>query len=244
MIPKTIHYCWFGGNPIPNDLKKCISSWEKLCPDYEIKRWDESNFDVNQHPFVKGAYEAKEWAFVSDYARLKIVYDEGGIYLDTDVELVKNLDFLLRYKLYIGVQQSGKLCNTGLGFGAEKENPIVKKMLDEYQYLTYRPEDRFRIACPYLNDKVFKDIGYNYSENPVEINGAIVFPCRYFDPAAPGHDMKNLNCNDTISIHHYSASWLGKRTRFRRKLIRLVGQERVNSLKEWLLVRKEKKNDK
>ena len=84
MIPKIIHYCWFGGNPLPTDVKRCIESWKKMCPDYEIKRWDESNFDVNAHPFTKAAYEAKAWAFVSDYARLKVVCDNGGIYLDTD----------------------------------------------------------------------------------------------------------------------------------------------------------------
>ena len=80
MIPKIIHYCWFGGKPLPKDVLDCIKTWKKYCPDYEIKRWDESNFDVNSHPFMKAAYEAKAWAFVSDYARLKVVYDNGGIY--------------------------------------------------------------------------------------------------------------------------------------------------------------------
>ena len=90
MIPKIIHYCWFGGKELPIEVKKCIASWRKMCPDYEIIRWDESNFDVGQHPFVREAYKAKVWAFVSDYARLKVVYDNGGIYLDTDVETLRN----------------------------------------------------------------------------------------------------------------------------------------------------------
>ena len=85
-----IHYCWFGGKELPIEVKKCIASWRKMCPDYEIIRWDESNFDVGQHPFVREAYKAKVWAFVSDYARLKVVYDNGGIYLDTDVETLRN----------------------------------------------------------------------------------------------------------------------------------------------------------
>lgn len=101
MIPKVIHYCWFGNNPLPNDVKKCIKSWEKYCPDYEIKRWDEHNFDVYQNEFIKSAYDAKAWAFVSDYARLKIIYDEGGIYLDTDVELQKNLDGLRKMMVFL-----------------------------------------------------------------------------------------------------------------------------------------------
>ena len=111
MIPKVIHYCWFGGNPLPKDVKKCIKSWKKYAPDYEIIEWNEYNFDINCHPFVKTAYEAKAWAFVSDFARLKVIYDNGGIYFDTDVELVKNPDFLLENQCYIGVQQSGHLCN-------------------------------------------------------------------------------------------------------------------------------------
>ena len=95
MIPKVIHYCWFGGKPLPKTARKCLSSWKKMCPDYEIKRWDESNFDVNQNRFISTAYEAGAWAFVSDWARLKIIYDNGGIYLDTDIELLKTLDGLL-----------------------------------------------------------------------------------------------------------------------------------------------------
>ena len=94
MIPKKIHYCWFGGNPMPEKDKKCIESWKRYCPDYEIIRWDESNYDVSKNRYMKEAYEEKKWGFVPDYARLDIIYNEGGIYLDTDVELVKNLDDL------------------------------------------------------------------------------------------------------------------------------------------------------
>ena len=95
MIPKVIHYCWFGGKPLPKDVLDCIASWKKYCPEYEIRQWNETNFDLDCHPFVRSAYNAKAWAFVSDYARLKIVFDNGGIYFDTDVELLKNIDFLL-----------------------------------------------------------------------------------------------------------------------------------------------------
>ena len=137
MIPKKIHYCWFGKNPLPRSVKKCIASWRKFCPDYQIIEWNESNFDVNSHPFIKSAYDNKAWAFVSDYARLKIVYDNGGIYFDTDVELLKNIDHLLENNFYIGVQQSGLLCTTGLGFGAERENDYVCSMLKKYDELVY-----------------------------------------------------------------------------------------------------------
>ena len=108
MIPKVIHYCWFGNKPLPKEVKKCIESWKKYAPDYKIIQWNESNFNVHQHPFMDAAYKANAWAFVSDYARLKIIFDNGGIYFDTDVEVLKKPDFLLNNSFYIGVQQDGK----------------------------------------------------------------------------------------------------------------------------------------
>lgn len=233
MIPKVIHYCWFGGNPLPSDVKKCIKSWKKMCPDYEIKCWNESNFNINEHPFVRAAYSAKAWAFVSDYARLKIIYDNGGIYLDTDVELLKNLDVLRRYKCYIGVQQSGHLCTTGLGFGAEKANPVVKMMLEKYDSIVFDETKKVNFACPVLNNQVFQSMGYIYNEKKaIEIDGILVLPPKYLDPIAPGSNMKFLKCVDTISIHHYSASWMGKHIRLKRKIIRMIGQNHMCKIKK------------
>ena len=117
MIPKVIHYCWFGGNTKPASVLKCIESWKKYCPDYEIREWNEENFPVGDNLYCKQAYEAKKWAFATDYARLVIVYNNGGIYLDTDVEVIKPLDDLLNHKFFIGRQQ-GFQVNTGSGFGA------------------------------------------------------------------------------------------------------------------------------
>ena len=92
MIPKVIHYCWFGGNPLPNIAVKCINSWKKYFPDYEIIEWNESNFDLFSCDYCREAYDAKKWAFVSDYARFKILYEHGGVYFDTDVEVIKSMD--------------------------------------------------------------------------------------------------------------------------------------------------------
>lgn len=234
MIPKIIHYCWFGGNPLPTDVKRCIESWKKMCPDYEIKRWDESNFDVNAHPFTKAAYEAKAWAFVSDYARLKVVCDNGGIYLDTDVELLKNLDSLREYQCYIGVQQAGHLCTTGLDFVAPKPNPVVQQMLRKYDEIVFSEERKTEFACPYLNNAVLEELGYIYNENePVNLGRTLVLPPKYLDPIAPGEGMKLLRCEDTISIHHYSASWMGNKTRLKRRIIRIIGQENVSKIKQF-----------
>ena len=234
MIPKVIHYCWFGNNPLPFAVKKCINSWKKICPDYEIRRWDETNFDVYQNDFIKSAYGSKAWAFVSDYARLKIVYDEGGIYLDTDVELKKSLDELRKNEGFFAIQQEGHYCNTGLGFGAKKENEIVKTMLDLYDDLIYSEENKFSIACPYLNTKALEKYGYSYSDDVIVIHNNLVLPPRFMDPIAPGKNKENLLCNDTVSIHHYSASWMDDKTVRRRKIIRIIGEKRIYKIKKIL----------
>lgn len=234
MIPKVIHYCWFGNNPLPFEVKKCINSWKKICPDYEIRRWDETNFDVYQNDFIKSAYGSKAWAFVSDYARLKIVYDEGGIYLDTDVELKKNLDELRKNEGFFAIQQEGHYCNTGLGFGAKKENEIVKTMLDLYDDLIYSEENKFSIACPYLNTKALEKYGYSYSDDVIVIHNNLVLPPRFMDPIAPGKNKENLLCNDTVSMHHYSASWMDDKTVRRRKIIRIIGKKRIYKIKKIL----------
>ncbi len=128
-IPKTIHYCWFGGNPKSELIQRCIESWEKYCPDYEIIEWNESNFDINCCQYVKDAYAAKKWAFVSDYARLWVVYTHGGIYLDTDVELKQNLDELLTYDAWFAHDDMLYIA-TGLGFGSIKDFPVLKNIMD------------------------------------------------------------------------------------------------------------------
>lgn len=234
MIPKIIHYCWFGGKPLPNSVKECIKSWRKYCPDYEIKEWNESNFDVKSHPFMKEAFDAHAWAFVSDYARLKIVYDYGGIYLDTDVELLKPIDFLLVDEGFIGVQQSRLKCTTGLGFGAKKNNTIVKYMLDKYDELQFDKEKTNTFMCPIMNNMVFEELGYNYSDGIQKINGFAIYPAKYFDPVAPGHMQEDLLCEDSISVHHYSASWTSTSSKLRRKIQLCIGQQRVNKIKKLL----------
>lgn len=115
MIPKSIHYCWFGGSPLPDDVKKYIESWKRFCPDYEIRQWNEYNFDVNENQYCSEAYRAKKWAFVSDYARLKILYDNGGIYMDTDVEVVRSLDPLLQYRAFSGFESEHAISTGAMG---------------------------------------------------------------------------------------------------------------------------------
>lgn len=233
MIPKTIHYCWFGKKDLPPEAKRCIASWKKMCPDYEIIRWDESNFDVNQHPFIKAAYEAKKWAFVSDYARLKVVYDNGGIYLDTDVELRKNLDSLREHGCYIGIQQNEFLCNTGLGFGATKSNPVVLKMLKSYDDLTFSESRTLELACPRLNNEVIRSYGTIKRDKITSFKEVTVYPPKYFDP----YGGENLLCAETYSIHHYAASWTSESNQFKRKIARWIGQDNIIWIKSLLKIR-------
>ena len=137
MIPKIIHYCWFGGNPLPSAAEKCIESWRRLLPDYEIREWNEQNFDVTSHPYAKMAYEQKRWAYLSDIVRLIVLEREGGFYFDTDVELVRRPDELLQdeqVSAWFGWENS-RILNTGLGFAAEAHHPAVKAMLAMYDGL-------------------------------------------------------------------------------------------------------------
>lgn len=231
MIPKVINYCWFGNKRKPKEVRKCIESWQRFCPDYKIIEWNEKNFNISSNKFTLSAYQNKAWAFVSDYVRLKVIYDNGGIYLDTDVELLKPLDPLLDNKFYIGIEQFDGRCNTGLGFGATKNNNIVKLMLDEYKGLVFREENKKKLACPILNDKVIKKIGYKNNDEITKINGATIYPARFFDPISTG-DTQNLLSSDSYSISHYFASWMSIKTRLRRKLIGYVGWNTISKVKE------------
>ena len=161
MIPKVIHYCWFGKSEKPESVKKCIASWRKFCPDYKIIEWNEDNFDLNCIPFVQQAYQKKKWAFVTDYARLKIIYENGGIYFDTDVELLRNIDKLLLLKGFMGTEDGGFI-NTGLGFGAVKNHPMLKKLMEDYLSLSFPEDDQeiAKITCPILTTAKFEKYGY------------------------------------------------------------------------------------
>lgn len=220
MIPKIIHYCWFGGNELPKQYKYYMDSWKKFCPDYEIKEWNESNFDFNSSYYAKEAYEQKKWAFVSDYVRLKVIYEQGGIYLDTDVELVKPLDDLLGENCFLAAEKTGYV-NTGLGFGAEKNNEVVRAMLEEYSNRHFVGKDGTydNKACPKRNTKPLLAQGYRFSSDKiVKIKNATIFPPNYFDPM--DYDSRKIEMTaDTFSIHHYAASWITDDERLQNKNI-------------------------
>ena len=219
MIDKVIHYCWFGGSPIPEDLQRCIDSWKKFCPDYKIVRWDESNYDVHKNQYMSDAYKEKKWSFVSDYARLDVIYQYGGIYLDTDVELVKSLDDFLKYDMFCGFEGRDDLMdkygityeesvNFGLGYGAIKRHPILESMLDYYEELSFYNEDGTLnfLACPAYQTEVLRQYGLTPNREFQQIQGCTVFPAEVFSPKSylTGKIVQTPN---TVSIHHFKVSW-------------------------------------
>ncbi|MBQ8619659.1 MAG: glycosyl transferase [Clostridia bacterium] len=210
MIPKTIHYCWFGRNPKPELAERCIASWKKRCPDYEIIEWNEDNFDVYSCPlYVRQAYEAKKWAFVSDYARLKVVHDHGGIYLDTDVELVKGLDALLGYDAFFGFED-GKHVATGLGFGAVKGAQILREMLQDYEGIPFVLADGSydTKTCPVRNTEALLHHGLQQKDQKQLLNGNIcVLPSICMCPIDFNSGKRRWSPR-TISIHWFSTSWM------------------------------------
>lgn len=228
MIPKTIHYCWFGRNPKPALAEKCIKSWKKHCPDYEIIEWNEDNFDISACPlYVRQAYEAKKWAFVTDYVRLKVVYDNGGIYMDTDVELIKNLDSLLSNKAYFGFEDGVHIA-TGLGFGAIKKHPILKGMMNDYIDISFiKPDGNYdTITCPQRNTSVFIKHSLIQNNSKQVIGGCLVLPSEYLCPIDYNTGKKKIT-KSTLSIHHFSASWQDKELQkmHRRNVIRKKREE-------------------
>lgn len=208
MIPKKIHYCWFGGNPLPELAVKCIESWKKHCPDYEIIEWNESNFDVDAALFTKIAYKEKKYAFVTDYARLFIILNSGGIYLDTDVELIKNLDDLLDQEAYVGTENFGALINPGSGFGAVKGSKIIAEFLNVYHNKSFENADGVLNMTPItcLLTPVLKEKGWKEDNSKQTIGGITVYPTEYFCPKDYDNILKVTD--KTYSIHHFSGSWI------------------------------------
>ncbi len=235
MIPKTIHYCWFGRGPKSDIAQKCMNSWKKYCPDYTLIEWNEENFDVNACPlYVRQAYECRKWAFVSDYVRLKVVYDYGGIYLDLDVELIKPLDSLLANSAYFGREDSYHVA-TGLGFGAEKSSIILRMLMDDYDNIPFVLEDGSidDTPCPVRNTKVFESLGFVVGNSVQTLDGGIViYPSNWFCPIDYYTGKKSFT-KETVSIHHYSASW--QTPEQRKHHIKIARKNKAQLYKEMIL---------
>ena len=229
-IPKVIHYCWFGKGKMPKLAKKCIKSWKKYCPDYEFVLHTEDNFDLTQNRYMREAYKAGKWAFVSDYARLKIIYDNGGIYLDTDVELIKPVDDLVKLGGFMGFDEKG-IVATGLGFGAEKGNKIVSEFLKDYDDIPFiLPDGSFDLTpCPDRNTEALKRLGMDIENKNQTFMDVTFLPDEYLCPMDYYTGKKTIT-DKTYSIHHYSASWTNSVTKRTTRIKRIIGVKMYNKL--------------
>lgn len=246
MIPKKIHYCWFGKKPLPHKAKVCIESWKKHFPDYEIIQWNEDNFNVNIIPYTTEAYSAKKYAFVSDYARFFILYNEGGIYFDTDVEVIRPMDDIIEKGAFLGYEESPSFytkgqINPGLGFGCEKNNIIIGKMLEFYNQLHFKNEVAYLFnnnICTYTTE-MFYQHGLKRKKGIQYNNSFTIYPPEYFSPI---HFItKKLKITkETRTIHRYMASWTNtKRNNFKKTFkqyvpdLLLIIINRIKRFNEW-----------
>ena len=241
MIPKIIHFCWFGQGEKPALAEKCIASWRKFFPDYEIKEWNEYNFDVKKTRYTSQAYAAKKYAFVSDYARFDILYRYGGIYFDTDVEVLRPFDDILAQGAFIGCEQDGSpeadeiTANPGLGIAAAPGLGIYKEILDYYEtqsFLNANGTPNLTTVVTRVTE-ILKRHGLENRPGIQTVDGITVYPSDYFNPldSTTGRLQKTAN---THSIHWYSKSWLPKSTRLRCKITNTCRRAFGKNCFDWL----------
>lgn len=232
MIPKIIHYCWFGHNPLPELAQKCIASWKKYLPDYEIKEWNEDNFDVNIIPYTSEAYAQKKYAFVSDYARFWILYKYGGIYFDTDVEVICSIDDIIAHGNFMACETDisrGNLIevNPGLGLGVNSGHELIKKMLDYYEGKHFVLESvmRNQITVVHIATQVLMANGMKNIPGIQQIDDIWIYPSEYFCPINVTTGRIHIKKN-TRTIHHYAGTWVDK-TFSLKEMIKKLLPERV-----------------
>lgn len=222
MIPKIIHYCWFGRGEKPELAKKCIASWRKSCPDFEIREWNEGNCDYLSIPFMAEAYAARKYAFVSDVMRLIVLEQYGGVYFDTDVEVLRDISPLLDDEGFIGFEND-QFVNSGQVMAAKAHHPVIQAMIEEYKKLHFTNTDGTAtpVGCPRLNTDVMERFGLIRNGREQVVAGIHVYSADYFNPmdSTTGKLTKTEN---TYSIHWYSMSWLPKRVQMKAKLGRIL----------------------
>lgn len=209
MIPKIIHYCWFGGNPLPTAAKKCMESWKKYCPDYEIIAWNETNYPIAEAPlYVRQAYEAKKWAFVTDVVRLYALYHFGGVYMDTDVEVVRPIDRFLQHAAFSGFEDEVNI-PTGI-MASEKGHSLMKELLDDYDERPFLIDGEPDMTTNVITiTALLKPKGFVPNNQYQEVAGLALYPYDYFCPRDI-HTMEIKATENTYTIHHFAGSWLPK----------------------------------
>lgn len=237
-IPKVIHYCWFGKGKKPDLIKECLSNWHTILDDYEIVEWNEENFDVFQHPYVKEAYEAKKYAFVSDYVRLYALYNFGGIYLDTDVKIYKKFDDLLHHNSFWGLEQENYIATSTIG--AKKNNPLIKIFFEEYQNATFLNSDGSykQLTNVAIISKIMRNLGLVQKGNYLEIEGvAVVYPQVYFSPY-DYVNIRHLEDDRTYTKHYFFKSWLSSKEKrnyyLKKNIAKIISGENIFRIRKIL----------
>ncbi|MBR3304174.1 MAG: glycosyl transferase [Bacteroidales bacterium] len=243
MIPKMIHYCWFGGNPLPSQAISCIESWKKFLPDYQIKEWNEQNFDIESNEYVKQAYSNRKFAFVTDYVRLYALYNEGGIYMDTDVEVLASFDKFLHHHAFSGFETDGNV-PTGM-MAAERGSVWAKELLDGYKNRSFVKEDgTFDMTT---NTKVITEYmvakGLKLNNKYQDFEGlCTMYPAEYFCPK--DHRTGKIKCtSNSVCIHHFAGSWIDHTwySSLRHKLkvcfVKIFGESLVSKLSDIVTLR-------
>lgn len=247
MIPKIIHYCWFGGKPLPTSAKRCIESWKKFLPGYEIKRWDESNFDVNIIPYTSQAYTAKKYAFVSDYARFKILYEHGGLYFDTDVELIQSIDDIINKGPFMGCENPynsnstpNELCVApGLGLGIIPKHPFYNEIISFYNSIDFvNPNGKHspKTVVTYIT-KLLCQSGLRNTPDIQSVEGISIYPSDFFCPISTVDGILRLTSN-TRSIHWYDQTWQSPARRYARKILLKCGGVKLKNLIKQIILNK------
>lgn len=214
-IPKIIHYCWVGGKPKPQSVLYCIESWKRCCPDYEIREWNESNYDFKKNEYMRQAYEAKKWGFVPDYARLDIVYEHGGIYLDTDVEMLRSFNELLEQDGFMGFENTGDgeyFVNCGHGFGAVPHHEVIRAARDLYDTISFLNADGTPnlLASPHFTTQALREFGLVQENRDQQLPGMTVYASDVLCPKN-FRTGKIKKTQRTVSIHHFTASWVDEK---------------------------------
>lgn len=223
MIPKKIHYCWFGYGEKPKKVIKCINSWKKHCSNYEIREWSEKNIDLSDCPrYVQDAYSEKKYAFVTDYVRLKVLFEYGGFYMDTDVELLKSLDGFLSDRAVIGFENNF-FVNSGQMLAAEVGHPILAEMMERYEQVNFFRSDGslYLLGCPHVNTEVLENHGLRKNGQEQTVADCHVYPADWFNPLDSATGVLQTTTN-TVSIHWYSMSWIPKWKQKRVFLLRRI----------------------
>lgn len=230
-MQKYIHYCWFGGKPLPKLAKKCIKSWKKYLPDFKIIEWNEENVNLNECAFIKEAYENKKWAFVADYFRSKALAEYGGIYFDTDMEVTKNIDELLQNESFLGIEDSGYVA-AGVWWEKEKNAYLPMKMLEYYQNFKEFPiKDLYSISIPKVITSFLKPKGFKIGveKNQILDGDFHIYARDYFYPLSYNRQ-NNIFTSNTCMIHYYDASWIPKEEKKYLKLCRTFGMKMGNRI--------------